>query len=48
MERKEEADQLITQSEGRLEQHLDEQFTFKLLNELGNTLRKHNDLQMAV
>ena len=48
LERKPEADQLISQAEGRLEQNLEDVFTFKLLNELGNTLRKHDDLPMAV
>mmetsp|Transcript_44885 Transcript_44885/g.59590 ORF Transcript_44885/g.59590 Transcript_44885/m.59590 type:complete len:90 (+) Transcript_44885:725-994(+) len=48
LERQVEAESLITQAEGRLEQNLDDQFTFKLLNELGNTLRKHDDLPMAV
>ena len=39
---------LIEQVEARLEQSLDEQFTFKLFNELANTLRKHDNLQMAI
>ena len=47
-EKKELAEQLIQQVEGRLEQNLEDMFTFKLLNELGNTMRKHDDLQLAV
>ena len=40
--------QLIEQIEGRLESHLDEPMTFKLINELANILRKHNKLVVAV
>ena len=48
LERRPEADQLISQAEGRLEQCLDDLYTFKLMNELGNCLRKHDDLPTAV
>ena len=39
---------LVEQTEARLEQALDEQFTFKLFNELANTLRKHDNLRLAI
>jgi len=48
LERQTEASQLIALAEGRLEQNLDDVNTFKLLNELGNALRKHDNLAMAV
>ena len=39
---------MVEQTEARLEQALDEQFTFKLFNELANTLRKHDNLRLAI
>lgn len=48
LDRRAEADQLISQAEGRLEQCLEDLYTFKLMNELGNCLRKHDDLPTAV
>ena len=48
MDRRTEAEQLISQAEGRLEQCLEDLFTFKIMNELGNCLRKHDDLPTAV
>lgn len=47
-ERNPESSFLIEQVEARLEQALEEQFTFKLFNELANTLRKHDNLRIAV
>ena len=39
---------MVSLVEGRLEQNLEDVFTFKLLNELGNTIRKHDDLPLAI
>ena len=47
-ERNPESSFLVEQVEARLEQALDEQFTFKLFNELANTLRKHDNLRLAI
>lgn len=43
-----ESQQLIEQIESRLEANLDEPMTFKLMNELANILRKHNNLSVAI
>ena len=47
-ERLPESQFLVEQVEARLEQALDEQFTFKLFNELANTLRKHDNLSLSI
>lgn len=42
------AQQILTQLEIRLEQMMEHQSTFQIMSELGNTLRKHNQLELAV
>ena len=42
------AQQLVAQLERRLEQSMEDASTSQLMCELGNTLRKHNQLELAV
>jgi len=48
IERVPEAEALTQKLEARLETNLEDQFTFKLFNELGNTIRKHDNLAVAI
>jgi hypothetical protein len=39
---------LVEQVEMRLEQNLEDPMTFKLINELANILRKHDNLSVGI
>jgi tetratricopeptide (TPR) repeat protein len=48
VQRQEDAQQLTSKLEARLETALEDPFTFKLFNELGNTIRKHDNIGVAI